>query len=144
MQAIAWLISVAVCVALLIVAPRFGTGLVIKCSVGAIIGGTVLVVMIALALRGLKVQPSHAFTTALFQLLFTAVVAAMLNIMNFVFHGMVNAQIAFHKRYNAANLHRFPISFLIGYERQLKMFGTMMWCFGSALMLYGVWFDMKV
>lgn len=144
MHVIAWLISAAVCTALLIVAPRYGTGVVIKCAAGAIIGGMMLVVLIALVLRGLKMQPSHGFTTALFQLLFTVVITSMLNIMNLVLHGMVNAQIAFHERYNAANLHRFPISFVVGHARQLKTFGTTMWCFGSALMLYGVWFDMKV
>lgn len=144
MHVIAWLIFVAVCIALLIVAPRYGAGFVIKRAVGAIIGGIVLVVLTALALRGLKVQPSHGFSTALFQLLFTVVITAMLNIINLVFHGMVDAQIAFHTRCNAANLHRFPISFLIGHARQLKLFGTAMWCFGSALMLYGVWFDTQV
>jgi hypothetical protein len=144
MHVTAWLISVAVCTALLVVAPRYGTGFVIKCAVSAIVGGMILVVLIALALRELKVQPSQGFTTILFQLLFTVVITAMLNIMNLVFHAMVNAQTAFHKRYNAANLHRFPISFVIEHVRPLKMFGTIMWCFGSALMLYGVWFDMKV
>jgi hypothetical protein len=63
MHVTAWLISVAVCTALLVVAPRYGTGFVIKCAVSAIVGGMILVVLIALALRELKVQPSQGFTT---------------------------------------------------------------------------------
>lgn len=127
MHVVAWLVSVAVCIALLSIAPRHRPGLIIRWAVSAIIGGIVLVALISLALRGLEVQPSHGFSTALFQLLFTVVITAMLNILNLVFHGMVKAQTAFHTRYNAPNLNRFPISFLIGNAHQLKMFGTTMW-----------------
>ncbi|WP_380786190.1 hypothetical protein [Sphingomonas sp. R86521] len=141
---IAWLVSVAVCIALLIRTSRYGIGLIVRRATGAVVGAMVLLVAIALVLRALSIQPTHGVSTALFQMLFTIVVTAMLTAINRIFHGMVDAQIAFHTRYNAANLRRFPISVLIGHARQLKLFGTTMWCFGSALMLYGVWFDMTV
>ena len=140
----AWLLSVALAISLLIRAPRYGAAFVVKRAIAAIVIGVVVVLVVALVLRGLSVQPSHGFSTALFQLLFTVVVVAMLNGANVTFHGMVDTVIGFHRRYNAGNLHRFPISFMIRNENQLKMFGTAMWCFGSTLMLYGVWFDTHI
>lgn len=144
MHVVAWLISVSLCIASLIMSARLRAGLVLKLALGAIIGGIALVTAIAWALKKLEIQPSHAFKTILFQLLLTITVAAMLNIMNVVSRKMVDAQGAFHRRFNAANLHRFPVSFVISGAPQLKNFGTAFWAFGSALMLYGLWFHMEL
>lgn len=144
MHVVAWILSAALTIFLLVKAPPYGAGFVIKRAIGAIVAGILLVVTLGLVLRGLAISPSHVLTTALFQCLMTVVIMAMLNGMNVVFHSMVEAQIAFHQRFNAANLHRFPISFLIEQRQGLKAFGTIMWCLGAVLMLYGVWFDMQV
>src|SRR4051812_9530497 len=113
MHIVAWLLSVLATIVLLIRAPRYGAGVVLKAAIGSIIGSILFLVILGLSLRQLGIRSSHVFTTALFQSFFTIVIAAMLNAMNLVFHGMVEAQVAFHRRYNAANLDRFPISFLI-------------------------------
>lgn len=144
MHGAAWLLCTTLSIFLLFAAPRHGAAFVVKGAVASIVAAIILVVMLGLILRGFAFRPSAAFTTALFQLLMTIVVIAMLNIMNILFRGMVDVQIAFHQRRNAANLHRFPISFVVAHRQQLKTLGTLMWCFGAGLMLYGVWFDMQV
>lgn len=102
------------------------------------------VTALGLVLRELGLRPSAQFITILFQLLFTVLVIALLNIANLAFRGIVDAQGAFHRRYNAPRLHRFPVSFVIGKAADLKSFSAWFWGIGSALMLYGVWFDMKI
>ena len=37
-----------------------------------------------------------------------------------------------------------PVNFVIGKAADLKSFSAWFWGIGSALMLYGVWFDMKI
>ncbi|MBM7406469.1 MULTISPECIES: hypothetical protein [Sphingomonas] len=102
-----------------------------------------LLVLIGWTLKNFDMHRSHAFTTILFQVLLTINVVAMLNIMNVAVHKMVDVQGAFHRRFNAANLHRFPVSVVISGAPQLKKVGTAFWSLGAALMLYGLWFDMK-
>jgi len=57
---------------------------------------------------------------------------------------MIEAQIAFHKRYNAANLERFPVSFAIEKRDRLKLFATCFWGLNSVLALYAVWLKMQL
>ena len=144
MHVVAWFVSVSLCVASLIMSARLRAGLVIKLALGAIFGGMALLTMVGWTLKKFDMQPSHAFTTILIQVLLTINVVAMLNIMNVAFHKMVDAQGAFHRRFNAANLHRFPVSFVISGAPQLKRLATTFWSLGSTLMLYGLWFHMKL
>lgn len=109
-----------------------------------LVGAPVCLVAIILTMAAIGAHPSTGFGDRLLSIFFTIVVLVMLTFANVTFHGMVDGISAFHRRVNAANLHRFPISFLIRHGYGLKMFGTMMWFAGGALMLYGVWFDMHV
>ena len=144
LQIAAWLLSVLATMILLSRAPRYSTGFVLKAAIGSIAGSMLFVTVLGLGMRHFGIRSSHAFTTMLFQLLFTVCIAAMLNIMNLVLHGMVEAQIAFHRRYNAANLHRFPVSFVIAHRERIKAVGTLFWCFGAGIMFYGLWFHMQL
>lgn len=144
MHALAWLASVGLTVFLLWTAPRRGAAFVLKAAIAAIVLDIALFAALGFGLRSVNIRPSDAVLTLMLQLVMALIVIAMLNIMNIVFHRMVDAQIAFHKRYNGANLQRFPISFLIRHAAQLKMLGTIFWCLGAGLMLYGLWFDMKM
>jgi hypothetical protein len=143
LQIAAWLASVVACMVLLAKAPRRGKAFVLKTAIGSIVGSMLFVTVLGLSLRHLGIRSSHAFMSTLFQLLFTVIIAAMLNIMNLVFQGMVDAQIAFHRRFNAANLHRFPVSFVIAHRERIKAFGALFWSFAGGMMLYGVWFHMQ-
>ena len=143
-QIVAWLLSVLVTMVLLSRAPRYGTGFVLKAAIGSIVGSMLFVTALGLSLRHFGIRSSHAFTTILFQLLFAVLIAAMLNIMNLVLRGMVEGQIAFHRRYNAANLQRFPVSFVIARRERIKAVGTLFWCFGAGIMFYGLWFHMQL
>lgn len=143
-QSVAWLISVFLCLVSLILSSRYRVGLVIKVAIGSIVGGMLSVTALGLVFRELGIRLSDQHITILFQLLFTVVVIAMLNLANLAFRGIVSAQEAFHKRYNAARLQRFPVSLVIGGAAGLKTFSICFWGLGSALMLYGVWFDMKI
>jgi hypothetical protein len=143
-QSIAWLSSVALCVASLILSSRYRAGLVLKLAIGSILGGMLLVTVLGLALRELRIRPSDQFTATLFQLLLTVLVIAMLNIANLAFRAILHAQRAFHQRYNAGNIDRFPVSLVIGKAAFLGKFGICFWGMGSTLMLYGVWFEMKI
>jgi|GEM_PF-2862914 len=78
------------------------------------------------------IAPSDDFGDRLFQSFFTIEIVAMLSIGNAIFQGMVDGVIAFHRRVNAANLDRFPVSFLIHHQRKLKLFGTLAWCAGGS------------
>ena len=144
MHACAWLLSVTLNAILLVTAPRRGTPFVVKRGIIAIFAAPAMVLVLGLILFWLDAHPSQAFADGLFQVMFTIVIIAMINIANVVFHGMVDTIKAFHERYNAANLHRFPISFLIAHAQHLKIFGTIVWCLGSVPILYGTWFDMHV
>ena len=144
MHIAAWLLSVVLNVFLLVTAPQRGAAFVVKRAIIAMVAALATVVILTVTLYWTGAHPSQAFGNGLFQLTFAILVIAMVNIANVVFQGMVDSIIAFHQRYNAANLHRFPISFLIAHAQHLKIFGTTFWCLGSPLMLYGAWFDMKV
>lgn len=143
-HALPWLASVGLTVFLLWTAPRRGVAFVLKAAIAAIVLDIALFAALGFGLRSMNIRPSDAVLTLILQLVMTFIVIAMLNIMNIVFHRMVEAQIAFHKRYNGANLQRMPVSFVIRHADQLKMLGTLFWCLGAGLMLYGLWFHMKL
>lgn len=129
---------------LFVVANRIAPAKLLKRAGLVIAASPLVMVAIILALYGLGAHPSDAFGTRLLQLFFTIVVLAMLSIGNLVFGGMIAAQIGFHRRFNAANLHRFPIRFLIRHGDGMKRVASLIWCGGGALMLYGIWFDMHL
>jgi hypothetical protein len=129
---------------LLGLAPRLAASTLLKRAGAAFAIAPLILVAIMLCVAATGRAPSDGFGNWLFQSFFTVEILALLSIFNAIFHGMVDVIITFHQRANAANLHRFPISFLIRQERGLKLFGTLAWCAGGALMLYGVWFDMHI
>lgn len=145
MNALCWLLCVAVNAVLLVALPRrLGGARIIKAGVIAIVAAPVVFVAAALALRGLGVHPSAQFAARFFAAFFTVIVMAMTNIANVAFRGMVDAIVGFHQRNNSANLDRFPISALIRHQDRLKTLASIVWRLGSGLMLYGVWFDTAV
>ena len=129
---------------LLRLAPRLAAPVLIKRAGATFALAPVILIAIILSMAAIGASPPGGFGNRLFETFFTIEILAMLSIMNGVFHGMVDGTIAFHRRVNAANLDRFPVSFLIRRARGLKLFGTLAWCAGGALMLYGVWFDTHV
>lgn len=143
MHVVAWLFFTTVCIASLLVASRYRAGFVITLAICSILGGMLLVTGIGLLIRELGFKASQGVLAVMFQLLMTVTVVGLLNIMNVVSSGIVNAQGAFHKRYNAPNTRRFPVSFVLEQASQIKKGYTWFWCIGSAMMLYGVWFKMK-
>jgi len=68
----------------------------------------------------------------------------MINLFNQLFHFMVDTVVGFHQKNNVANLNRQPIKFFVSNQTKLKQIATIIWFLGSALMLYGAWFDMHV
>ncbi|WP_420137677.1 hypothetical protein [Sphingomonas sp.] len=140
---VAWLASLSLAVFLLWTARRRGGAFVAKAAIASIVLGMALVIGVGVVLRRLEIRPSDDVVQIAMQLLMTLLVIAMLNIMNILFHGLVEMQIAFHQRFNVANLHRFPVRFVIAHRQRLKRVATILWCFAAALMLYGVWFDMR-
>jgi hypothetical protein len=104
----------------------------------------VCAVAFMLTLAAIEAHPSPNFGNRFFSVVFTVVVLKMLTFANRTFHGMIDTVIAFHQWVNRANLHRFPISFIIQHRAGLKQFGTSAWFLGGAVMLYGVWFDMHI
>lgn len=144
MNVIAWLICVAVCALTLFRSSRYRARVVLTSAIVAIIGGMLLVVILGLVLREMQVRLSHSFLTVLFQALMSIVTIAMLNIMNLAVRGMIAAQTSFHTRYNAANLRRFPVSFVIDQADRIRLIGTIFWSSASLVMFYGIWFHMTV
>ena len=145
LNATCWAAAVAAnaCLLLFLALRRDGI-YIVKRAVFVLISTPVIVLLIALILRSVGARPSPQFTVYIFAAFFTIVIMAMINIANVVFRGMVDAVIAFHEQHNASNLDRFPISALVRHRDHLKTFASIVWCLGSALMLYGVWFDMAV
>lgn len=137
-----WLCTVAINGWLLFrVTPRMPVARLLKRIAIVFVGAIVCVVAITLLMVAVGMHPSDAFGKRLFSLFFATEVLALLSFVNLIFHGEVDVVGAFHRRVNAVNLDRFPISFLIRHERGLKTFGTVAWFIGGALMLYGVWMD---
>lgn len=144
-RALGWMASVALCLSLLLRARHTKQPLlIVRRAALAMVGAVVLLIAIDLAVAALGVHPSREIRTYLIMIFITAEIVSGLNIGNVVFHGMAVSLIAFHQKYNSARLHRFPISFLIKRRDHLKILGTIMWCLGSILMLYGVWFDTEI
>jgi len=142
---VCWIIAVSLNGWLLLsVAGRLAAPTLLKRACLAFAVTPVILVAIILGVAAIGIAPSNEFGDRLFQSFFTIEIVAMLSIGNVIFQGMVDGVIAFHRRVNGANLDRFPVSFLIHHQRKLKLFGTLAWCAGGALMLYGVWFDTHV
>lgn len=140
-----WLVSVAINGWLLFVVPNtVARQTLLKRAIIIAASAPVGAVAIILAMAATKIDPSGDFGTPLFRLLFAIEVLMMLTIANMVFRGMIQTVTAFHRQYNSANLHRFPVSFLIRYPRELALFVACLWFGGGALMLYGVWFHLTV
>ncbi|WP_420138051.1 hypothetical protein [Sphingomonas sp.] len=144
LRSLAWLANTAFTIILVIRTHRSSISSRLKWSGLALAAAPAIVVIVTLLLAALHVQPPPGFGTIMFQLLFTVTVMAMVNLVTAIFAAMVEAQIAFHEKYNAANLYRFPVSFLIARPEQLKWFVTLVFCGGSGLMLYGIWFDTHI
>ena len=132
------------CILLLHYTSRLAAVAVIRRASAAIAGAIVLVVAAMLGLWAVGAHPTPQFGNLLFSTFFTAVVLAMANMGAAMFRLAADFVTAFHVKYNAANLHRFPISVLTEHRRALDRFAALVWCVGSGPMFYGVWFDMRV
>ena len=144
MQIAGWVLALAANFYLLFFwASSQGIAAIVKRAIAAVVLGIVATLAIALIGHAIGAAPSHAFGNAVFQCLFTIVVLAMTNFANAAFRGMVETMTSFHETHNAANMDRFPIR-IIGQRTGLQRFSAIIWWLGSALMLYGVWFDMHI
>jgi hypothetical protein len=140
-----WLFSVAANGWLLFGRPSKMSNKLLFRLVGAVsIATPVCAVAFMLVLAAIGAHPSIEFRDGFFSVVFTVALLTMLTSINRTFHGMVDTVIAFHERVNRANLHRFPIAFLIQHRAGLKRFGTVAWFGGGALMLFGVWLHKHV
>ncbi|OKS87631.1 hypothetical protein RG47T_3092 [Mucilaginibacter polytrichastri] len=68
----------------------------------------------------------------------------MINLFNQLFQAGLDGMASFHQKNNAENLGRQPIKFFVTRRPLIRQIVAIIWFLGSALMLYGAWFDMKV
>lgn len=145
MNVLLWLLAAALNAYLLLgLAPRTDAGRFVKWAVVALVMAVVGAVLVALILHAVGASPSRQAVADILAAFFTVAVILFVNIVNVACRGMVDAIVSFHQNNNAANLDRFPIATLIHRQDQLKLLLGVVWSLGSALMLYGVWFDMAV
>jgi len=144
MQIIGWVLSLAANFYLLFFwSATKGIAAIVKRAIAAVVLGIVMTLAIALTWAAVGAAPSQAFDNAVFQCLFTVVVLAMTNVAHAAFRGMVETIASFHETHNAANIDRFP-SRIVRQRTGLQRFSAVVWWLGSGLMLYGVWFDMRI
>ncbi len=140
-----WLMSVAINGWLLFVVTRkVAPRTLLRRAIIVAVASPVCLVAVILAVAATGVDPSGNFGTPLFQLFFATQILMLVTIAHMIFRGMIETVTDFHRQYNSANLHRFPVSFLIRHPRQLALFAACLWFGGGALMLYGVWFDFRI
>lgn len=139
------LLSVATSAWLLFVAtPRIGRTRTIRWAIAAIAGTFLVPAAVIVGLWGIGFRPPAWFGDRLFQLVFACAALALLSLMNALFGAMVEAMIRFHETNNAANLHRFPLRFVIGNRALVEKGFTCLWWTGSVLMFYGIWSDLQI
>lgn len=144
-NALFWLLAVAINACLLLIVTRkIEAGRVVKWGIIGFVAAPVAAVLIILVLHAVGASPSAQFRAYFFATFFTVAIILLINVMNAVCRGAVDGLASFHQTNNAANLHRFPIVILIDHREQLKLLLSTVWCLGSAIMLYGAWFDMAV
>ncbi|TCD11009.1 hypothetical protein EZ449_05780 [Pedobacter frigidisoli] len=76
---------------------------------------------------------------ALISAMMSLIVISLINFVNQFFSYIVDLVVKFHQRNNAANLASQPIKFFVDNQTMLKRVATLIWFFGSGLMLYGIW-----
>ncbi|MBC6112787.1 hypothetical protein H7U22_20380 [Pedobacter sp. CCM 8938] len=91
------------------------------------------------ALKLLHIQMNFVTSETLISAMMSLIVISLINFVNQFFSYIVDLVVTFHQKKNAANLGRHPIKFFVDNQIMLKRVTTLIWFFGSALMLYGIW-----
>lgn len=78
----------------------------------------------------------------LFRTYVSIVITILLSFANRFFPFAIARSVAFHEKYNAANINRNPIRFLIKQQDKIILVTTLLWFAGAIQTLYAVWFLM--